>query len=303
MRETGPPFADQRQLRSRGKRARLPQLRSAGPPMRTIRSPATPAGLALAGVLVVVCARSPGCTRTAPITESFVNGVGMLMTPVPGGRLEAWDEEVAPFFLSDTPVTNAQYEVYKPGHREKRIHPEAGDEHPVVRVSWKDAAAYAAWATEREGIRYELPTEIEWEWAASAGELGYRYGTNDGELDHERANIAGISGRDQFERTSPVRSFPPNPFGLYDLTGNVWEWVDSWYYERRTLHRVWLTSRFRPGLRLPFVWFAHIKKWRVVRGGSYVHEEPLQRCTVRNAYKPHTSNDSYGFRLVARIDG
>ena len=105
--------------------------------------------------------------------------------------------------------------------------------HPVVCVRWQDAQAYAAWLSERTGRRYRLLTEAEWEYAARGGTTtAFYWGDTE---DHEFANTGnrccyGYSqGRDKWDYTSPVDAFPPNPFGLYDMTGNASEWVeDCW---------------------------------------------------------------------------
>lgn len=104
-------------------------------------------------------------------------------------------------------------------------------DHPVVHVAWEDAAAYAAWA------RRDLPTEAEWERAARGGLEGATYAWGDvAEPDgvrlakwFEGAFPWRNDARDGFERTVPVRSFPPNPYGLHEITGNVWEWTADWY--------------------------------------------------------------------------
>jgi formylglycine-generating enzyme required for sulfatase activity len=107
-------------------------------------------------------------------------------------------------------------------------------EHPVVQVAWADAAAYARWAGKA------LPTEAEHEFAARGGLDGKDYAWGD-ELAPDGNMLAnywqGIfphhnTSEDGWERTSPVRSFPPNGHGLYDMIGNVWEWTQDWWEER-----------------------------------------------------------------------
>ncbi|MGZ6039275.1 MAG: SUMF1/EgtB/PvdO family nonheme iron enzyme [Phenylobacterium sp.] len=109
--------------------------------------------------------------------------------------------------------------------------PDALPDHPVAHIAYADAAAYAQWA------RKQLPSEAEWEYAARGGLDGAAYAWGDelepggvslaktwqGVFPHENRAPAGL------ERTAPVRSYPPNGFGLYDMIGNVWEWTADWY--------------------------------------------------------------------------
>lgn len=120
-----------------------------------------------------------------------------------------------------------------------------GDDHPVLNVTWNDANALAQWLTKTEGAVYRLPTEAEWEYACRAG-TRTRYFTGDDPrsltgyaniFSHETAPLwpqwrqFALSRNDGFVFTAPVGSFRPNPWGLYDMHGNAWEWVSDWYGE------------------------------------------------------------------------
>jgi len=101
------------------------------------------------------------------------------------------------------------------------------DKHPVVCVSWNDGVAYAEWLSQQTGQQYRLPTEAEWEYSARAGtKTNYWWGN---EIGSNKANCSNGSCKDSFEYTAPVGSFAPNPFKLYDMLGNVWEWTCSEY--------------------------------------------------------------------------
>jgi formylglycine-generating enzyme len=126
--------------------------------------------------------------------------------------------------------------TYQPGANWK--HPEGPgsslegrDDHPVVHIAWDDAQAYATWAGKR------LPTEAEYEFAARGGLDGQRFAWGD-ELKPRGAWAANIwqgrfpsddTGEDGYRSTSPVKAFPPNGYGVYDVGGNVWQWCADWY--------------------------------------------------------------------------
>jgi formylglycine-generating enzyme required for sulfatase activity len=117
-----------------------------------------------------------------------------------------------------------------------------GPEHPVVLISWQDAEAFCRWLSEREGRRYRLPTEAEWEYAARAGTTtAWSSGADPASL-RGRANVADASLRgampsarwaepwdDGVPFLAPVGSFAPNAWGLHDMHGNVWEWCADWF--------------------------------------------------------------------------
>jgi formylglycine-generating enzyme required for sulfatase activity len=165
--------------------------------------------------------------------------------------------------------------------------------HPVVHVSWHDAQAYCHWAGRR------LPTEAEWEYAARGGLPGARYAWGD-ELtpggEHRCNTWQGTfpthnTQDDGFLGTAPVKSFPANGYGLYEVAGNVWEWCNDWF-----LPKYYRTSP-RQNPQGPT-----IGAGRVMRGGSYLcHESYCNRYRVaaRTSNTPESSSGNCGFRTVA----
>jgi formylglycine-generating enzyme required for sulfatase activity len=168
------------------------------------------------------------------------------MTSIPSGKIQMRDEELVlgPFSLGRHEVTRGQFLVFVTA-TDYRPQPAATsgdgacdieqvnwktpgfdqtDEHPVVCVNVADALAYIAWLNQWSSLKFRLPTETEWEYAARAGTgTAYWYGD---EHDPARSNGLGATGRDQWAAgTAPVGQFPANPFGLKDMLGNVSEWV------------------------------------------------------------------------------
>jgi formylglycine-generating enzyme len=185
------------------------------------------------------------------------------------------------------------------------------DDHPVVHIAYRDAEAYAKWAGKK------LPTEAEWEFAARGGLDGAEFAWGDefspsgrhmantwqGEFPNQNFKLDG------YERTSPVRAFPPNGYGLYDMIGNVWEWTTDWY---SPTHEVDATKPCcipenprgggevdsydpaQPNIRIPR---------KVVKGGSHLCAPNYcrrYRPAARHAQPVDTSMSHVGFRCVIR---
>lgn len=136
---------------------------------------------------------------------------------------------VSSFYIAATEATFDQYDAFcEATHRAKPDDNGWGRGiRPVINVSWMDAAAYCEWASEMLGKTVRLPTEAEWEYAARGGNKsrGYKYSGNDSIHISDVAWFANNSN----SQTHPVAEKAPNELGIYDMTGNVWEWCSDWY--------------------------------------------------------------------------
>jgi formylglycine-generating enzyme required for sulfatase activity len=159
--------------------------------------------------------------------------------------------------------------------------------HPVVLIRYDDAMAYCRWLSESTGCVVRLPTEAEWEKAARGGTEGQRYPWGN-DIDPSRGNFL-LKGMAKRQRgTRPTGTYPPNAYGLYDMTGNVWEWVADWYGSD-----YYAASEARDP-RGP-----ESGNMRLVRGGSWVNEDvDMLRCAYRHKVPPDTYAYSLGFRIV-----
>ena len=218
------------------------------------------------------------------------NNMHDLMIPLPGGTLtmrddrlkKEWTVDFEPFLMSKFPVTQELYFTIT------QITPSAfiGPQKPVESVSWRDAVLFCNLLSEREGLNpcyftnpasgelefivgangYRLPTEAEWEYACKAGTSGARYGDLD-QIAWYKNNSGGT--------TRPVGEKQPNPWGLYDMLGNVWEWCSDIYDE--TVYG----------------------SYRVLRGGGWNDE--ARGCLATNRRRSHPTLfkiDDLGFRIA-----
>jgi formylglycine-generating enzyme len=185
------------------------------------------------------------------------------------------------------------------------------DDHPVVHIAYRDALAYAQWADK------DLPTEAEWEFAARGGLEGVEFAWGDeftpqgrhmantwqGNFPHENLAI------DRYERTSPVRAYPTNGYGVYDMIGNVWEWTHDWYAPKHVADAPKACciphnprggraeesyDPCQPNIKIPR---------RVIKGGSHLCAPNYcrrYRPAARHAEAVDTSTSHLGFRCVSR---
>lgn len=163
---------------------------------------------------------------------------------------------------------------------------------PAIRMNWKDAVAYAEWLSRKTGKRYRLPTEAEWEYAARGGkETRYWWGDD---MVQGKANCDGCGSQWDGKQTAPVGSFQPNPFGLYDTAGNVWEWVqDCWHENYEGAPKDGTAWKKEGGGDCGRC---------VLRAGSLSYKPGFVRSSYRGWDDAVTRGITIGFRLVQDID-
>ena len=242
------------------------------------------------------------------------------MTPDATTSVRRIRSELDEFHLSAHAITNARYEqfVRATGHRPPGVHElpliaalggrdgerafrqMAADyvwvdgtpqrhrvEHPVTLVSWSDAIAFCQWVAQATGQPVRLPSEAEWEHAARGGDPHAVY-PNGAQIDTSRANYLDDATLKRANGTRRVGSYAPNPFGLFDMAGNVWEWVVDWYDA---------SYYAAPPVRNPRG--PTDGRFRILRGGGWaVADAGVLRCSHRHPVPVDTYSYSIGFRIA-----
>jgi formylglycine-generating enzyme required for sulfatase activity len=229
-----------------------------------------------------------------PFTEKLANGIRLEMVSLPAGKFlmgssESDDEKpphqvkVNSFAIGKYPITQAQYEAVM-GTNPSRF--KNNPQNPVEKVSWNDAQAFCQKLSRITGKTYRLPTEAEWEYACRAGTTTrYYFGDNDNQL----GNYAWYDGNSG-GKTHPVGQKKPNGWGLYDMSGNVWEWCeDDWhdsYIGAPNDGSAWLDNDNRSqSLKCP-------------RGGSWYDYPNDCRSACRGGLNRRVNGNNLGFRVV-----
>ena len=243
--------------------------------------------LILAGVLHCTMAYAQQST-TPPRT--FTNSVGMKFVWIdPGSFRMGSDDKRADekpahtvtlskgFYLQTTEVTQRQWEAVMGTNRSHF----KGPDRPVERVSWQDAQEFLKKLNAKEkDSRYRLPSEAEWEYACRAG----------GPEPDEAANLDEVAwwAKNSSDATHPVGQKKPNAWGLFDMRGNVWEWVEDWY-DSGAYAKSRQLDPTGPGSGVR----------RVVRGGSWLNGWPgAFRCPCRYNSRPGFRSDDLAFRCA-----
>ena len=198
----------------------------------------------------------------------------------------------APFALSVHEVTFADWEACTSAGGCSRHRPRdegwGRGNRPVINVSWEDAQSYVSWLSRETGAAYRLPSESEWEYSARAGTVtSYSWGN---EIGRNRANCDGCGSRWDDDRTAPVGSFAANSWGLYDMDGNVWEWVED----------CWNGSYGGAPLD-GSAWPQGNCSERVLRGGSWFSYPGSLRSAYRYGNAPGFRDFNIGFRVARTL--
>ncbi len=193
------------------------------------------------------------------------------------------------YLIGKYAVTNAQYAAFVKAKSLSWSMPQGKEKHPVVRVSWDDAVAFCAWASQTTGRKVTLPTEAQWEKSARGtdGRI-YPWGN-----EAPNANLANFNNNEK--GTTVVGKYSPtgdSPYGLSDTAGNVWEWVADWYDD------IYYASSPASNPQGPTT-----GQYRVLRGGSWYNGSDFVRAANRDGSAPIDRADDLGFRVVVSAPG
>jgi formylglycine-generating enzyme required for sulfatase activity len=246
-------------------------------------------------------------------TKELTNSLGMKLVLIPsgsfqmgspaneeGGHADEVQHEVKltkPFYLGATEVTQGQYLKVvgkNPSNFQKGlVRDDDTSNYPVESVTWQDAVNFCRKLNElpeekAAGRSYRLPSEAEWEYACRAGTTAaYSTGVGSDELHHFA--WYSVSGSKSDKTTHPVAMLKPNPWGLYDMHGNVWEWCQDHYQNRYEQEAV--TDPHGPKFGTD----------HVVRGGSFLSKNNHCRSASRLGHQPDHAAVDCGFRVVLQI--
>lgn len=221
-----------------------------------------------------------------------------------GERSEQHKLYLPEYQISRVPITNAQYALFikateyqAPMHFEAGRPPKGKESHPVVNITWYDALAYCAWLSKMTGKNISLPSEAEWEKAARGDKdkRGYPWGD---EFDASRCNTRELGLGD----TSPVGIFleGASPYGVLDMSGNVWEWTRSLYspypYRQDDGREKFMSEAEYQKIREKGIDWEKLA--RGLRGGSFYTNEDWACCAFRYQFAPDVGIRYFGFRIV-----
>ena len=257
--------------------------------------------LLLGGVLVVSCGDDDAQTSSSDQnggTPAFdgkdkvytVNGVSFKMIPVKGGTFQMgsddgyeWEKPVhqvtlSDYYIGETEVTQELWNAVMGSNPSKFT---GNMQRPVEMVSWNDCQTFISKLNQLTGETFRLPTEAQWEYAARGGNKskGYTYSGSDAEDD------VAWYWYNSDRMTHPVKTKAPNELGIYDMSGNVWEWCSDWYGDYSSAAQ---TDPTGPATG----------SGRVGRGGSWRHDATGCRVTTHSSCTPASASSDTGLRLA-----
>ena len=199
------------------------------------------------------------------------------------------------YALSETEITFAQYDQFcKTGIRSCPSDEDWGrGKQPVINISWFDAVAYTKWLSKETGYTYRLPSEVEWEYAARAGTSSKFWWGNEYKqgIDHCDRDLGGCPKGSDLGHPWQVGILKPNPFGLYDVTSNVYEWVEDCYVDNHN-NVTGTTAANKTG----------DCNDRTVKGASWTMPQPHVHHSLRMGFTINARADSIGFRVLREIN-
>jgi sulfatase modifying factor 1 len=263
------------------------------------------------GLITVLCLIFFSIPISA-LEKTYTNTLGMTFVLIPSGTFTMGSppEEPfrgnsetrhqvtisKPFYMQATEVTVKQWHSLM-GRRKLAFQKES-DNMPITRVSWFDCMNFIERLNRLGQGKYRLPTEAEWEYAARAGtSTAYSWGDaidcdkamyGNNSLKNDECQLYIKSKRLQMDHPAPVKSYPPNPWGLYDIYGNVWEWCSDWYGKYGQASATDPTGPESGSMRIR-------------RGGSWFKYGYSCRSANRSFGHPATRYQTTGFRLVREI--
>jgi sulfatase modifying factor 1 len=276
--------------------------------------------LCMMSVCISSCTKSTPMTSLSPseakaeqqaaekleeVPKQMTNSLGMELRLIPAGKFIMGSPEneagrlprekqhevtlSRSYYMGSTEVTQAQWKAVM-GENPSFVE---GDDHPVETIPWAKAIEFCRKLSEKEGAKYRLPTEAEWEYACRAGTTtpfytGATITTDEANYDGRRSYDNGEKGEFRDE-TTPVASFAPNAWGLHDMTGNVREWCADWYGEYPT-NAVTDPTGPADGTK------------RVIRGGCWMTAPAVSRSANRGGTEPVGWYFNFGFRVVRDLD-
>lgn len=242
-------------------------------------------------MLLSSCSSQSSITNTNVARSTIIvktNTIGMKLVFLPGGTFQMGDASlynaqpvhsvsINSFYIGQYLVTNAQFDLFK---KRKRPAESLANNQPAMYVSYQDATAFCQWLSKKEKRHYYLPSEAQWEFAARGGldQKDYPWGDE------------AVDGRACFNQTTscPIGTYAPNAFGLYDMVGNVPQWVSDWYDENYYAD----SPKQNPmGPSIP-----PKNRWHILRGGMYL--DFGFQCGQREQW-PDDVESIAGFRVAA----